>query len=70
MNDVTDKPNKNPIILLIAIGVLLSAGLFYGMMQFAENENLFMVILTAVAVGLLAVAITKVISYYYQSKNL
>ena len=70
MNDITDKPNKNPIILLVALGVVLSAGLFYGMMQFAENENLFMVILTAVAVGLLAVAITKVISYYYQNKNL
>lgn len=70
MNDITDKPNKNPIILLVAIGVVLSAGLFYGMMQFAEDENLFMVILTAVAVGLMAVAITKVISYYYQNKNL
>jgi hypothetical protein len=70
MSDIADKPNKNPIILLVAIGIALSAGLFYGMMWFAEEENLIMVILTASAVGLLAVAITKVISYYYQTKNL
>ncbi|ADI73962.1 conserved hypothetical protein [Methanohalobium evestigatum Z-7303] len=70
MSDITDKPNKNPIILLVAIGIALSAGLFYGMMWFAEEQNLIMVILTASAVGLLAVAITKLISYYYQTRNL
>ncbi|MDY0385986.1 MAG: hypothetical protein RBT65_02420 [Methanolobus sp.] len=48
-------------VVLLAIGMILSAFLFYSLMKAAENGNLLMVILLAVAISIVAFTITKVI---------
>lgn len=50
-----------PTAVLLAIGMVLSAFLFYSLMKAAENGNLLMVILLAVAISIVAFIVTKAI---------
>ncbi len=53
----------SPAIVLMGIGAVLDIILFYLMFKFADQGNLFMVILTAVLIGVVALGITKGLSY-------
>lgn len=52
-----------PAAILLVIGMLLSAFLFYSLMMAAENGNLLMVILLAVSISIVAFVISKAIKY-------
>jgi hypothetical protein len=56
-----DKENVlgGPVLILLGIGALLDIILFYFMFKFADEENLFMVILTAALIGIIALGIAK-----------
>lgn len=53
-----------PTVVLLAIGMVLSAFLFYSLMKAAENGNLLMVILLAVAISIIAFITTKAIKLH------
>jgi uncharacterized membrane protein len=44
---------------LLLIGGVFTVILFYFMFQFAEQENLFMVILTALLIGAISMVVAK-----------
>jgi hypothetical protein len=48
-----------PAIILVGIGAILDVILFYFMFKFADEENLFMVLLTAALIGIIALGIAK-----------
>ncbi|WP_342304623.1 hypothetical protein [Methanolobus sp. ZRKC5] len=50
-----------PTAVLLVIGMVLSAFLFYSLMKAAENGNVLMVILLAVAISIVAFIVTKAI---------
>ncbi|AFV23069.1 hypothetical protein Mpsy_0860 [Methanolobus psychrophilus R15] len=52
-----------PIALLLIIGALLSAFLFYSMMKYAESGSLIMVILLAIAISIVALVIGQAIKF-------
>ena len=52
-----------PAIILMGIGAVLDVILFYLMFKFADQGNLFMVLLTAVLIGVFALGITKGLAY-------
>ncbi|WP_319507050.1 hypothetical protein [uncultured Methanolobus sp.] len=52
-----------PAAILLVIGMVLSAFLFYSLMKAAENGNLLMVILLAVAISIVAFVISKAIKF-------
>ncbi|WP_305311720.1 hypothetical protein [Methanolobus sp.] len=52
-----------PIALLLIIGALLSAFLFYSMMKSAESGSLIMVILLAIAISIVALVIGQAIKF-------
>jgi len=56
-----DKENAigGPALILLGIGAVLDIILFYFMFKFADEENLFMVILTAALIGIIALGIAK-----------
>ncbi|MGB9940618.1 hypothetical protein [Methanosarcina sp.] len=55
----TGKVLGGPAIALVAIGAILDVILFYFMFKFADEENLFMVLLTAALIGIIALGIAK-----------
>lgn len=55
----TGKTLGGPAIVLLAVGAILDVILFYFMFKFADEENLFMVLLTAALIGLIALGIAK-----------
>ncbi len=55
----TGKSLGRPAIILVGIGAILDVILFYLMFKFADKGNLFMVLLTAVLIILVALGITK-----------
>jgi hypothetical protein len=55
----TGKALGRPAIIVVGIGAILNVILFYLMFKFADGGNLFMVLLTAVLIGLVALGITK-----------
>lgn len=57
-----------PTVVLLAIGMVLSAFLFYSLMKAAENGNLLMVILLAVAISIIAFITTKAIKLHEMKK--
>ena len=57
-----------PTVVLLAIGMVLSAFLFYSLMKAAENGNLLMVILLAVAISIVAFITTKAIKLHEMKK--
>ncbi|HOW13872.1 hypothetical protein [Methanosarcina sp.] len=48
-----------PTAILLLIGGVFTVILFYFMFQFAEQENLFMVILTALLIGAISMVVAK-----------
>ncbi len=52
--------------ILLFIGGVLTVILFYFMFQFAEQENLFMVILSALLIGVISMAVAKGLVYIYK----
>lgn len=59
MDRNTGKGLGSPAIILVGIGAILDVILFYLMFKFADEGNLFMVILTAVLIIFVALGITK-----------
>ncbi len=55
----TGKALEGPSIALVGIGAITDVILFYFMFKFADEENLLMVLLTAVLVVVVAMGITK-----------
>lgn len=55
----TEKILGGPAAILLFIGIALSVALFYFMFRFAEEENLFMVLLTALLISLISIAIAR-----------
>jgi hypothetical protein len=55
----TEKSFGGPVAILLFIGGVFTVILFYFMFQFAEQENLFMVILTALLIGVISMAVAK-----------
>jgi len=55
----TGKTLGGPTIALLAVGAILDVILFYFMFKFADEENLFMVLLTASLIGIIALGIAK-----------
>lgn len=48
-----------PAIALMGVGAVLSAILFYLMFKYADEENLFMVILTTALIATVSIGIAK-----------
>jgi hypothetical protein len=59
MSKDTGKALGGPAILLVGVGAVLDVILFYFMFKFADEENLFMVLLTAALIGIIAMGIAK-----------
>ncbi|MDD3247425.1 MAG: hypothetical protein PHF18_11350 [Methanosarcina sp.] len=59
MRKDTEKILGGPATILLVVGILLSTILFYFMFKFADEENLFMVILTTLLISIIAIAIAK-----------
>ncbi|MDI9395073.1 MAG: hypothetical protein QM426_06535 [Euryarchaeota archaeon] len=54
--------------ILLFIGGVFTVILFYFMFQFAEQENLFMVILTALLISVISMGVAKGLVYFYKHK--
>jgi amino acid transporter len=67
-----DKENKNPLgtpaIILMGIGAILSAALFYFMFNFADQGNMIMVILTALLIVVVSFGTMKGLAYISKRK--
>jgi len=59
MRKDTEKILGGPATILLVVGIVLSTILFYFMFKFADEENLFMVILTTLLISIIAIAIAK-----------
>jgi hypothetical protein len=67
-----DKDIKNslgsPTIILMGIGAILSAGLFYFMFKYADQGNLIMVVLTACLIVVVSFGTVKGLAYISKRK--
>ena len=63
-----EKIYKNPASIMIVVGIIVTALLFKGLLMFADQGDLFMVILMAVGIAAVAFVLTKVISLSLTSK--
>lgn len=48
-----------PAIILVGVGAVLSAVLFYFMFKYADEENLFMVFLTTALIAVVSIGVAK-----------
>jgi len=55
----TEKVLGGPAIALVGIGAIIDIILFYFMFKFADEENLLMVISTAVLIGIIGLGVAK-----------
>jgi hypothetical protein len=55
----TGKTLGGPAIILLGVGTILNIILFVLMFRFADEENLFMVILMAALIGLISLVVAK-----------
>ncbi len=66
MNDTPKSPieklYKTSAPIVLVIGIILTTLLFKGLLMFADQGNLFMVILMAVAISAVSFVLTKVIT--------
>jgi hypothetical protein len=62
------KPSSSPIIILVGIGAVIDAVLFYYMFKFADEGNLLMVLLTSALIVVVAVGVTRGIAYISRHK--
>jgi len=58
-----EKALGGPAIILVGIGAVLNVILFYFMFKYADEKNLFMVLLTAALIGIIAMGIAKGLIY-------
>ena len=63
-----EKLYKNPASIITIVGIIVTALLFKGLLIFADQGDLFMVVLMAVAIAAVAFVLTKVISLSLTSK--
>ncbi len=68
MSKDTEKSLGGPTAILLFIGGVFTVILFYFMFQFAEQENLFMVILTALLIGVISMVVAKGLVYISRRK--
>ena len=65
MNDTSKNPieklYKIPAAIILVAGIIVTALLFKGLLMFADQGDLFMVILMAVAISAVAFILTKII---------
>ena len=65
MNDTSKNPieklYKTPAAIILVAGIIVTALLFKGLLMFADQGDLFMVILMAVSVSAVAFILTKII---------
>lgn len=59
MSRNTEKASKNPVIVLVGIGAIIDVILIILMFKFADEENLFMVLLISALIGVVAFGIAK-----------
>ncbi|WP_321430667.1 hypothetical protein [uncultured Methanolobus sp.] len=52
-----------PPAVLLVVGMVLSAFLFYSLMKAAENGNVLMVVILAVAISIVAYVISRAIKF-------
>nr|WP_321497683.1 hypothetical protein [uncultured Methanolobus sp.] len=52
-----------PAAVLLVVGMVLSAFLFYSLMKAAENGNVLMVVILAVAISIVAFVISRAIKF-------
>jgi ABC-type Fe3+-siderophore transport system permease subunit len=62
MGKDTKTPLGTPTIILVGIGAIISAALFYFMFNFADKGNLVMVVLTASLIAVIMFGIVKVLT--------
>lgn len=63
-----EKIYKNPTSIITIVGIIVTALLFKGLLIFADQGDLFMVVLMAVAIAAVAFILTKIISLSLTSK--
>lgn len=68
MPEGTKKSLGGPAAILLLVGGVLTVILFYLMFQFAEQENLFLVILTALLIGVVSMGVAKGLVYISRHK--
>lgn len=61
MEGPLEKIYSMPAAVLLVIGMVISVFLFYSLMKAAENGNLMLVILLAVAISIVAFVVSKAI---------
>jgi len=64
----TEKILGGPAAILLFVGVALSAILFYYMFKFADEENLFMVLVTTLMISIIAIAVARGLVSIYKYK--
>jgi len=69
MGKDTKNPLGTPTIILVGIGAIISAALFYFMFNFADEGNLVMVVLTASLIAVIMFGIVKVLTSISRYNN-
>jgi hypothetical protein len=59
MEKSVEKPSSTPVIIIIGVGAVIDAILFYYMFKFADQGNLFMVLLASLLIVVVAIGVTK-----------
>ncbi|ETA68842.1 hypothetical protein MettiDRAFT_2328 [Methanolobus tindarius DSM 2278] len=57
-----------PAAVLLVVGMVLSAFLFYSLMKAAENGNVLMVVILSIAISIVAFVISKAIKFQNMKK--
>ena len=60
-NNTLEKLYKTPASIILVVGIIITALLFKGLLIFADQGDLFMVILMAVAISVVAFVLTKIL---------
>ncbi|MCM1986768.1 MULTISPECIES: hypothetical protein [Methanococcoides] len=61
-----EKLYKRPTTYVVIIGLILTVYLFSTLLNFADEGNLVMVLLTSVSIGIVAFFITRTLSHQKQ----
>jgi ribose/xylose/arabinose/galactoside ABC-type transport system permease subunit len=61
-----EKLYKRPTTYVVIIGLILTVYLFITLMNFADEGNLVMVLLTSVSIGIVAFFITRTLGHQKQ----
>jgi len=61
-----EKLYKRPTTYVVIIGLILTVYLFSALLDFADEGNLVMVLLTSVSIGVVALLITRTLKQQHQ----